>query len=127
MSEKLYRSPTDLERAFLRVVTRGYPELESQIESCEMADYDPTGWCYVRVRGGTPSPIHQYADGPSLITGERRLPDLCLETILWTNEQGILHTIEIVNYLDSVVENPLRAFVDAAAKPSGLKYRNQFA
>src|SRR5579884_3823298 len=49
-----YRAPTELEREFLRVCTRGYPELEAQIESCEVADYDATGWCDVRVLKGPP-------------------------------------------------------------------------
>ena len=47
-------TPTADEHSFLRIVTRGYPELEAQVESCEVSAYDPAGYCDVRVGSGPP-------------------------------------------------------------------------
>ncbi|MGC2405478.1 MAG: hypothetical protein WA431_03630 [Candidatus Cybelea sp.] len=108
-----YRAPNDLELAFLRVVTRGFPELVEQIESCTIADYDPTGWCYVRATCGPPSLIGNPHDGPTLKTADPNHP--FLEIILWTNDAGMLKSVEIVDYgLDALVDEPYRLFVDAA-------------
>ncbi len=116
-----YRAPTDLERAFLRVVTLGFPELEKQIECCEVAPYDPTGWCYVRVDCGPPLPIHNPADGPSLSSDDPNHP--FIEILLWTNDDGMLKWVEIVDYGPKpTLENAYQLFVDAA-KSGRLGYR----
>jgi len=115
-----YRVPTQEERAFLRVVTRGYSELEAQAESCEIADYDPDGWCHVRVREGQSAAMRGHVDGPTLQTDEP--VKTFVETILWTNEAGLLSTVEIVDYL-KVLGEPYRAFLEAAAAvPPRLSY-----
>jgi hypothetical protein len=116
-----YRAPSDLELAFLRIVTRGFPELAEQIESCTVADYDPTGWCYVRATCGPPSSIANPHDGPTLKTGNPNHP--FLEIILWTNDDGMLKSVEVVDYaLDALVDDPYRLFVDAANR-GRLDYR----
>jgi hypothetical protein len=116
-----YRAPTELESAFLRVVTQGFPELESQIESCEVTDYDPTGWCYVHVTCGPPSPTANPVDGPTLKTGDPNNP--FVETILWTNDAGMLKSVEVVEYgRGPSPDNPYELFVEAA-KSRRLDYR----
>jgi len=120
-----YRSPTDLEQAFLRVITRGYPDLESQIEPCEIAEYDPLGWCHIRTVGGRPSQIRHNAEGPQVQTGRSDVP--LIGTIMWTNIAGMLESIEILEYgigrLFRGDETPYRLFVNAAAaSPSRLQY-----
>lgn len=116
----MYRLPTNLEREFLRVITRGYPELERQIESCEIADYDPVGWCNVHVIEGPPSPIRFMAEGPTLLMVD---PQMFIEILIWTNEIGMLSKIEIVEY-GSHLDDPYATFVAASsAVPPCLKYR----
>lgn len=88
----------------MRVVTHGFPELEKQIECCEVADYDPTGWCCVRVTRVPPSPIVNPADGPTVRTGDPKNP--FLEIILWTNIAGMLKSAEIVDYGAPPLEDP---------------------
>ena len=118
-----YHPPSALELAFLRTVTRGYPELQKQIESCEVADYEPTGWCSVYSAGGPPSNTVNPAQGPSLNTGE---PDnLNLEALLWTNEAGMLKAVEIVDYgIPGAPSHPYELFVDAARRGC-LEYETQ--
>jgi hypothetical protein len=116
-----YRAPTALELAFLRAVTLGFPELADQIESCEVADYDPTGWCYVRVISGQPSRVVNPIDGPTLTTGDPNNP--FVEIILWTNDDGMLKSVEIVDYgLGPSHDDPYKLFADAA-KGGRLEYR----
>ncbi len=121
----MYRVPTELEQAFLRVVTRGYADLESQIGTCEIAEYDPLGWCDIHVLGGPPSQIRHNAEGPSMQTGRSDVP--LIGTIMWTDVAGMLESIEIIEYgvgrLFGDDEPPYRLFVDAAAaSPSPLQY-----
>lgn len=99
MADGDFHTPTTEERAFLRIVTRAYPELRAQIESCEVADYDPDGYCDVRVLSGPPSPEVDHCDGPSLVTYEPHLRTA--ETILWISASGMLNTIEIMEYPSS--------------------------
>lgn len=119
-----YRTPSELELVFLSVVTRGYPELEKQIESCEVADYDPAGWCYVHSTGGPPSAIVNPADGPTLDTREPH--KLHIDILLWTNEAGMLKTVEIVDYgtLPPSLGHPYQLFLEAA-KRGCLEYAVQ--
>lgn len=95
VADRDFHTPTTEELAFLRIVTRGYPELQAQIESCEVADYDPDGYCDVRVLSGPPSPEIDHCDGPSLLTCEPNLRST--ETILWI-DRGMLASVEIVEY-----------------------------
>lgn len=119
-----YRTPSELELVFLRAVTRGYPELEKQIESCEVADYDPAGRCYVHSTGGPPSAIVNPADGPTLDAREPH--KLHVDILLWTNEAGMLKAVEIVDYgtLPPSLGRPYQLFVDAA-KRGCLEYAVQ--
>jgi hypothetical protein len=110
---KVYREPTEIERAFLRIVSRGYNEIEQQIESCRIADYDPTGWCDVEVTEGPPSPIRYHAQGPAVRTGPAEQPTLYLESVLAVSTEGFLESIEIVRYVGDV-ESPYSIFVEAA-------------
>ena len=119
--EGAYRRPTELEKDFLRVATRGYPLLENQIEDCEIADYDPTGWCYVRVLEGMPFSARP-AQGPKL-----RMDDPAMtfvELLLWTNEAEMLECVEVVEYgSGGFSEPPYRVFVDASSNVGGrLEY-----
>ena len=120
MPEVSYHTPSDLELSFLRIVTRGFPELAEQIESCKVADYDPTGWCEVRATCGPPYFIANPEDGPGLKTGDPKIP--YIEILLWTNEAGMLKEVEIVQYGDGYFSNPYQLFVDAANSGS-LEYR----
>jgi len=116
-----YHAPTDIELAFLRVVARGFPELEKQIESCEVAHYDPTGWCYVRAICGPPSPIVNPGEGPALRTDDPNNP--FVEVLLWTNDAGMLKSVEIVEYgCGPSLHKPYQLFVDAA-NSACLEYR----
>jgi hypothetical protein len=122
VTERTYRAPTELELAFLRVVARGYPKLEQQVESCQIADYDRDGWCYVRVVPGQSPGMHFHLDGPTLQAEEP--VKLFVDTILWTNEDGLLTTVEVVDYRNALDE-PYPAFVEAAAAvPPRLAYES---
>lgn len=116
-----FRTPTADERSFLRIVTLGYAELEAQIESCDVADYDPDGYCDVRVAAGPPSPVHEHCDGPSLITGVEDRP--IIETLLWINHEGMLDTIEFIQAGERF-ENIYLLFIRAAAD-AALIYHNR--
>ena len=114
---RAYRRPTELEREFLGVATRGYPLLEAQVEDCEIAEYDPTGWCYVRVLEGMPF-YARPAQGPRLETGNAADP--FYELLLWTNAMGLLEHIEIVEYgLGHSSTRPYELFVAAARGTGG--------
>jgi hypothetical protein len=117
--EDTFRTPTDLERAFLRAVTEGYPELREQIESCLVADYDPDGYCDVKVLSGPAMPkrIAQYV-GPSLLND---MPGSSLvDSILWVDDHGFLNNVEIVDY-GARRDDIYQRFVTAAAE-SRLTY-----
>jgi hypothetical protein len=116
-----FRSPTTEERAFLRIVTFGHPELEAQIESCEITDYDPDGYCDVRVRCGPPSRIGEACDGPSLLIGDKREP--LIQTMLWTNNEGMLDTIEFLVLPGGSDKNIYERYIRAAAD-GNLVYPN---
>lgn len=120
MPDLSYRAPTGLELEFLRVATHGFSELSEQIESCAIADYDPTGWCYVRATAGPPSRTANPHKGPDLKTGDPSDP--FVQIILWTNDAGMLNRVEIVDYgLGPSLENPYQVFV-GAAKNGCLEY-----
>jgi hypothetical protein len=91
-----FHPPSELERAFLRAVTDGHRELREQIESCLVADYDPDGYCDVKILGGPPSPkrMDKYM-GPSLVNGPN---SPLVDSILWVDERGFLDNVEIVEY-----------------------------
>jgi hypothetical protein len=116
MTPKSYREPTAVELAFLRVVCRGQREIERQLESCRIAEYDPTGWCDVWVVDGPPSSLRYHASGPALKRGEDQHPDLYLDTILWVNHAGMLESVEILDYLDVLTDDPYAVFVEAAER-----------
>jgi len=113
-----FHAPDDQERAFLRTVTKGYPELQAQVESCKVDQYDPEGYCDVLVISGPPSPIADSCDGPSLFD-DPSLPEV--DTILWINDVGFLDSVEIVGY-GSLLNSIYQRFGDAA-KASRLRYR----
>ncbi len=77
MKSKGFHAPTELELAFLRVITRGYDVLERQIESCEISDYDLAGYYDVRIVDGPPMvrqrPYHPI-DGPILDISDPHAP-----------------------------------------------------
>jgi hypothetical protein len=132
-----YHLPTELERNFLRVVTRGYGELEKQVESCEISDYDVVGFCYVNVLAGPVSPELFMAEGPVLdltqldahlfeITTDLRMadPKVYCVTVSLTTHGGMLSAIEVVSFGDGYVVDPYRLFVEASATASpALTYR----
>ncbi len=114
MTEDRFHEPTELERAFLRIVTLDYPESAAQIENCEVDDYDLTGYCDVRICSGTPSHAkNAMCDGPSLPAQPPCIP--LVDTILWIDDSGYLRSIEVVVYgepLDDVYQR----FVKAASR-----------
>ena len=124
-----YRMPTDRERCFLVILTHGHPELERQVESCEISDYDPTGYYEVCVISGPPVPqpaYHHPIDGPAVM-GNPKYP--LFEVLLWINDRGLLDSIEILEVrADGMAEyhsttNPVEIFIDAAeATPRRLRY-----
>jgi len=82
-----------LEIQFLRIVTNGHRELQEQIENAEVCDYDPNGYCDVRILHGPPSSLVDKCDGPTLsIPGESG----SIGTLLWLNKDGMLDTIEFL-------------------------------
>jgi hypothetical protein len=136
-------------------VTFGNEELARQVEYCEIADYDVTGWCDVNVLDG-PATLNHRVDGPALDLTEiesigsarpdvpptsfliraggrpvRIAPVVAMdaprvyrvETILWTTDDGMLYTVEVISYGDGYVIDPYRLFVDvAASEPKRLQY-----
>ena len=118
MADTEYHAPTAEELAFLRIVTRGYPELEAQVESCEISAYDPTGYCDVRVGSGPPF-RREHVDGPSL--GIQDSEPRFIEILLWMNEDGFLITIEVMEYPD-FTENVYGRYIESA-RNGNLTYR----
>ena len=117
-----YRAPSELEGAFLRVVTRGYPNLEVQIASCEIGDDNPVGFVEIRARSGPPQPSELgYVNGPDLLSADP--DDAPVQTILFVGEAGMLYLIEFVQYR-SERSDLYRAFVEASLfTPHSLFYR----
>lgn len=78
------------------------------------------------LRGSThwpPSPIRNPADGPSLETNDPNYP--FIQTLLWTNDDGMLKWVEIVDYGPELsLDNAYQLFVDAA-KSNRLEYRRE--
>lgn len=148
--QRTYRTPTANELAFLRIATRHDPELRMQIETCEIADYDLTGWCYVRVSAGPPCRCEGPVQGPRLMveaseivisasvlrfvnsSGEHgevhsdALPAMertLVELLLRRDENGMLSSIEVVFYGFGQLVNAYDVFVAAdAADPARLTY-----
>jgi hypothetical protein len=121
LTDATFHAPTELERAFLRIVTVGYPELQAQVESCVVADYDPDGYCDIRISNGPPSPKRRgYCQGPSLETGIPRSP--LIETLLWINEDGMLVNIEFLE-VGEPIGDIYQHFVVGAAE-SKLRYQH---
>jgi hypothetical protein len=99
--EIVYRRPTELERTFLRIVTRGHTELSAQAELCYIAEYDSTGWVHVRPTGGTRVGVigvRGHVDGPKFKSDDERM--VYVETLLWWDKLGMLEEVEIVRYGD---------------------------
>jgi len=112
--ERVFRPTTEVERAFLRVVTSGHPEIESQIESCQIADYDSSGWCDVLVSDGRPSPEGYHVDGPQLKRGDPENPSLYFSTMFSLDDNGMLTAIEFIVYR-GVLVNPYETVLEAKA------------
>jgi hypothetical protein len=160
VSERTLHRPTELEVAFLRTITRGYPELEAQIESCELSDYDPVGYYAVHVSESSSVPAslaERPVQGPAInfdklpqpkivMIGEptvflvakhgasQRVPYTepaepkigMVEILFWTDDDGMLASIEVVSYGDGYIADPCSVFVNAAnAVPPLLKYASQ--
>ena len=123
-----YRLPTDRERRFLRILAHGHAELERQVESCEISDYDLRGYYEVRILGGPPAPqaAHHPIDGPAVM-GNPKVP--LFAVLLWTDESGLLYLIEILEVRDDGTAkydgttDAVEIFIDAAqATPPRLRY-----
>jgi hypothetical protein len=143
MKSKGFHAPTELELAFLRVITRGYDVLERQIESCEISDYDLAGYYDVRIVDGPPMvrqrPYHPI-DGPILDISDPHAPQPktvhladprvflmtgYIDTIMWTDERGFLCSIEVCSIGDGSLVDPCSAYVDAStATPNRLIFRH---
>ncbi len=115
-----YRNPTALEREFLRLVSKGHPPIEEQVEHCSIADYDPAGWCDVLALSGTPWTDGYRLDGPSLRQGKPDSPTFYVETRLSMNAAGMLQSVEIIAYVP-IVQAPYQQFVEAE-KRGELRY-----
>jgi hypothetical protein len=118
VSDNTFHEPSELERAFLRIVTRGYPAFEQQIDACEVSTYDPAGWLRVRVPKGLPGYFCAPGDGPIL---EGPWPTPRVDIMLWTDKSGLLEDVEVIEYGDPLPD-VLTAFVDAA-RSQKLSYR----
>ncbi|HEV2738724.1 MAG TPA: hypothetical protein VGU66_09110 [Candidatus Elarobacter sp.] len=118
MLDTEYHTPTAEELSFLRIVTRGYPELEAQVESCKISAYDPTGYCDVQVASGPPF-RRELVDGPSL--GVQDSEGRFIEILLWVNEDGFLKTIEVMEYPD-FMEDVYERYIESA-RNGNLTYR----
>ena len=95
VGEYRFHKPTEPERAFLRLVTFGYPELAAQIENCEVDDFDLDGYCDIRIMSGPPSATkNTMYDGPSLVPELPYKPSI--ETILWVDDSGYLSSVEVI-------------------------------
>lgn len=112
----VYREPTAVERQFLAIITRGNATFEAQIAHAEIAEYDPTGWSYIRVAPGSAPSMWSSVEGPSL---DEVSPDgvrLYIETILWPNSEGMLEAVEIIEYARRRSDSPYARFIDADAR-----------
>lgn len=88
-----FRSATVLELAFLRVITRGYPAAERQIETCLVSEWDD-GYLDVRPVDGPPLELSRNpAMGPTVQTGIEDVPHLIC--IFWVDEGGMIASIEV--------------------------------
>ncbi|MGH3573631.1 MAG: hypothetical protein ACRDUW_17710 [Pseudonocardiaceae bacterium] len=119
MSDYRFHDPDAVELAFLRIVTHGYLELTAQIESCEVDDFDSTGYCDVHVISGPSLGRGAMCDGPSLVDREDQSET---DTILWVNDSGYLYSIEIVGYGQPLGDVYAR-FIKAASCAQ-LRYKN---
>jgi hypothetical protein len=131
MADETFHKPTELELAFLRIVTRGLRAFSVHVESCEISTYDPIGYYDVRVVDAPAlrpydreNPVRgaliTYPDAthPPLIAYSRWPPDVVnlsyVDTLLWA-DRGFLASIEVVSVGDGYIVDPCSAFVDAAA------------
>lgn len=107
--------------AFLRVVTRGNFELATQVEYCEIADYQ-LGICDIHVHQGPPSRMAgQKIFGPALRTGMPKTP--LIETMLSIDNSGMLTSVEIRVIGAWIGADVLGLYVHASEKaPAQLKY-----
>jgi hypothetical protein len=120
-----FRPPTPLELAFLRVLTRGYPAAERQIETCLVSEWDD-GYLEVNAKDGpplrgAPNPVL----GPAVPTGLEESP--YLDSIFWTNDYGMISSIEVTVFGTATVSDfeRMTIFVEAdETNPSLLVFRN---
>lgn len=126
--------------------------MEQQIERCEIAEYDVTGWCDVNVLDG-PAATTDMLDGPYIdltnvhdvtvtlapstgtqftVTRQGLSKPMQIGThgppgsvgiILWSNERGFLYAIEIVHYGGGHIVDPYAVCIEAdALTPSRVEY-----
>ena len=121
----VFRRTTALELAFLRVITRGYPAAEQQIESCLVSEWDD-GYLDVRTVDGPPMiPTRNPAIGPTVQSGIEDVP--LLDCIFWTDEEGMVVSIEVSQFGTGAMSDfdRISFFVNAAeTDPTRLSYRN---
>lgn len=131
------RPPTVAERTFLEIATHGYDDLRAQIERCEVAPYDPTGWLDILTTSGPPSERQNPIQGPQ-VHFDSNATELApyvetsesgrgmIELLLWTNAAGYLEAIEIVTYGDVDLIDPFGFFIEASrTEPPLLSYPPQ--
>ncbi len=115
MNDANFHDPNGVELEFLRFVTLGYPELRLQVESCQISDYDATGYCDLRVIAGPPLLSSAMCSGPS-IKDEQGF----ISVILWVRNRGYLDCVEFVAYIGQAVD-VFGRFVKAG-RSSKLRY-----
>lgn len=121
-----FKPPTEVERAFLRVVTLGYPIVELQVETCLISEWDGL-FLTVRVFDGAPL-VHSEEPlgpipGPTVATNRDDV--YALESNFSINDGGMLVGIWIDLCGTGTVSDPMSYFLEAARRaPERLRYRN---
>jgi hypothetical protein len=116
MKRRMFRDPTADEQAFLQIVSFGYAEISEQVKACQVAEYDPTGWCDVRILTGPPSPIRFRAPGAAIRRGDPENPEIYIDTILNVDVEGFLENVEILVYVGRIEKTPYEIFVKSAMR-----------
>jgi hypothetical protein len=117
-----FKSPTELEREFLRVVTLGYQAAELQIETCLICEWDGL-FLPIRVIDGPPMIDCYRILGPTVLTNRDDVS--ALESTFWVNDAGMIVGIAIEFAGMGTVSDPMSYFLEAArCAPERLNYRN---
>ena len=115
--------PTDSERQFLRIITRGYSATELQGDACLVAAWEGL-FLAIRAVGGPPLILAGERLEP--VTGPTLIIDGVASLPMWTvNDDGMMVAAWIDFCASDVIGDPMSYFLEAARNASErLRYRN---